>query len=110
VLKTPLTISFNVSYDGHPRYRSISLSTVKENVATFAGGDPMTDWKALCEFISVNPGHYMTTSSFDQFVWDVPGYRFTFADDGKEVLVPIPEIMGQLHFEESNAHGGFSIT
>jgi len=34
----------------------------------------------------------MTTSSFEEFVWNVPGYRFILNDDEKEVPVPVPEI------------------
>jgi hypothetical protein len=88
----PRFIRFNVSYDGLARYRGISISTVEEAVAEFVSGEPMLDWKALGRFIVENPGTYMTTSSFEEFVWDVPGYRFVLNEAGTEVLVPIPEI------------------
>ncbi len=95
----PRFIHFNVSHDGPPRYRSISISTVTENVAEFSSGDPMTDWKAMHEFIIAHPATYMTTSSFEGFVWDVPGYQFVLEDSGNEVLVPIPEISDDIEFE-----------
>lgn len=88
----PRFIHFNVSYDGPPRYRSISISTVKEKIAEFSSGEPMTDWKAMREFIIANPGAYMSTSSFEEFVWEVPGYQFIQDDADKEALVPVPEI------------------
>ena len=92
----PRFIHFNVSYDGLPRYRSISISTVMENVAEFASGDPMSDWKAMHDYVVANPATYMDTSSFEDFVWDVPGYQFVLDSSGREVLVPIPEIPDEI--------------
>lgn len=34
----------------------------------------------------------MSTSSFEEFAFEVPGYQFILDDAGKEVLVPVPEI------------------
>jgi hypothetical protein len=95
----PSFIHLNVSYDGLPRYRGISISTVMENVAEFSSGDPMTDWKAMRAFCIANPGVYMATSSFEGFVWDVPRYQFILDDTGNEVLVPIPEISDDIATE-----------
>lgn len=77
-------------YDSEPpRFRRLVISSVSvQEIAAFEDEDPIAAWKAMCAFIQDNPGHtYMSTSSFEQFTWDVPGYQFVEDEAGREVLV-----------------------
>jgi len=81
------TIGFIIDWSNNPpSYAGITISTTETEVARFYSDDPLVDWGHMITHMQSHPGHYMTSSSFEEFSWYVPGFRFILNADNKEIL------------------------
>lgn len=62
--------------------------TGEGEIARFMSGDPQADWAAFIDWKATRDERFMTTSSLDHFLHDVPGWRMIEDDRGIEMIVP----------------------
>jgi hypothetical protein len=77
-----IRIEYSAQSGEQPTYTAVTIAGPGDAIERFATSDPVADFQAATEAgrakAAVASCTFMTTSSLDHFVFDVPGWRFTW--------------------------------